>query len=149
MVRLELKSAHGDYRAVVGPGSLDRIDEVFEEERLALPRSIVTDTTVGPLHGRGPAEALGLKKLEIPGGETHKNWATIDEIYRHWLGIGLDRSGSVMAIGGGIVTDTVGFAAATYLRGISWVAAPTTLLGMVDAAVGGIAIKDANSPSRS
>ncbi len=137
MVRLELKSAHGDYPAIVGPGSLDRIAEVLEQEHLALPRSIVSDTTVGPLHGRRPAEALGLTILEIPGGETHKNWATIEEIFRHWLGIGLDRSGSVVAVGGGIITDTVGFAAATYLRGIAWVAAPTTLLGMVDAAVGG------------
>ncbi len=137
MVRLELKSAHGDYPAIVGPGSLDRIAEVLEQEHLALPRSIVSDTTVGPLHGRRPAEALGLTILEIPGGETHKNWAAIEEVFRHWLGMGLDRSGSVVAIGGGIVTDTVGFAAATYLRGIAWVAAPTTLLGMVDAAVGG------------
>ena len=137
MVRLELKSAYGDYRAVVGPGTLDRMAEVFEQEHLTLPRSIVTDTTVGPLHCRRPAEVLGLTTLEIQGGETLKNWATIDEILSHWLALGLDRSGSVMAVGGGIVTDTVGFAAATYLRGISWVAAPTTLLGMVDAAVGG------------
>ncbi len=137
MARLELKSAHGDYTAVVEPGSLDRMAEVFEQERLTPPRSIVTDTTVGPLHGRGPAEGLGLQPLEIPGGETHKNWAAIEEILSHWLEIGLDRSGSVLAIGGGIVTDTVGFAAATYLRGVAWVAAPTTLLGMVDAAVGG------------
>jgi len=137
MIRLELKSAHGDYPTVVGPGSLDRMAEIIEQERLSPPRAIVTDTTVGPLHGRRPAEALDLTVLEIAGGETHKNWATIGEIFRHWLGTGLDRSSSVMAIGGGIVTDTVGFAAATYLRGISWVAAPTTLLGMVDAAVGG------------
>jgi 3-dehydroquinate synthase len=137
MVRLELKSAHGDYTTVVGPGSLGRIAEVFKQEGLVLPRSIVTDTTVGPLHGRRPAEALALRMFEIPGGETHKNWTTIDGILSHWLALGLDRGGSVIAIGGGIVTDTVGFAAATYLRGISWVAAPTTLLGMVDAAVGG------------
>ena len=63
--------------------------EVFEQERLALPRSIVTDTTVGPLHGRGPAEALGLEtRSRFPGGETHKNWATIEEILSHWLAPG-------------------------------------------------------------
>jgi len=137
MIRLELKSAHGDYPTVVGPGSLDRMAEIIEQERLSPPRTIVTDTTVGPLHGRRPAEALGLTILEIAGGETHKNWATIEEIFRHWLSMSLDRGGSALAIGGGIVTDTVGFAAATYLRGISWIAAPTTLLGMVDAAIGG------------
>jgi 3-dehydroquinate synthase len=137
MARLDLKSAHGDYTAVVGPGSLGRLDKVLEREQLSPPRSIVTDTTVGPLHGRKPAASLGRQILEIAGGESHKNWATIEKICRHWLGLGLDRSNLAMAIGGGIVTDTVGFAAASYLRGIAWIAAPTTLLGMVDAAVGG------------
>lgn len=137
MIRLELNSAHGDYTAIVGPGSLDRMDEVIAREGLELPRSIVTDTTVGPLHGRKPAEFINRENLELLSGESHKNWATVEEILRHWLGMGLDRSGLAMALGGGIVTDTVGFAAATYLRGINWIAAPTTLLGMVDAAVGG------------
>jgi 3-dehydroquinate synthase len=83
------------------------------------------------------ADSLGLETLELPGGEAHKNWTTVEDICRHWLGMGLDRGGSAIAIGGGIVTDTVGFAAAAYLRGIAWIAAPTTLLGMVDAAIGG------------
>jgi len=137
MTRIQVRSAHGDYVTEVGPGGLDRMCEVLDGEGLILPRSIVTDTTVGPFHGQKLAEALGLELLELPGGETHKNWTTVEEIYRHWLGMGLDRGGSAIAIGGGIVTDTVGFAAAAYLRGIAWVAAPTTLLGMVDAAVGG------------
>jgi 3-dehydroquinate synthase len=72
-----------------------------------------------------------------PGGESNKNWATVEATCRHWLGTRLDRTSSVLALGGGIVTDTIGFAAATYLRGIAWIAAPTTLLGMVDAAIGG------------
>ncbi len=137
MARLELKSAHGDYITVVGPGSLGRVREVLEQERLACPRSIVADTTVGPLHGRKPAAAMDCTALELPCGETNKNWAAVEGICRHWLAIGLDRSALAMAVGGGIVTDTVGFAAASYLRGIAWIAAPTTLLGMVDAAVGG------------
>jgi 3-dehydroquinate synthase len=137
MTRIHVRSAHGDYVTIVGPGSLDRLTEVLAGERLAHPRSIVTDATVGPLHGRRVADSLGLETLELPGGETHKNWTTVEEICRHWLGTGLDRGGSAIAIGGGIVTDTVGFAAAAYLRGIAWIAAPTTLLGMVDAAIGG------------
>jgi len=136
-VSLDVTSARGDYRAKVGPGILDRLGEVLEEEGLARPKSVVTDTTVGPLHGRKVAAALGLDLLELPGGETNKTWATVETACRHWLGEGLDRGASVLAIGGGIVTDTIGFAAASYLRGIAWVAAPTTLLGMVDAAIGG------------
>ena len=132
-----MRSAHGVYVTIVRPGSLDRLDEVLAGERLAHPRSVVTDATVGPLHGRRVADSLGLETLELPGGETHKNWTTVEKIFRHWLGTGLDRGSSAIAIGGGIITDTVGFAAAAYLRGIAWIAAPTTLLGMVDAAVGG------------
>lgn len=136
-VSLELRSAHGDYRAIVGPRILDRLVEILDDESLPLPRSMVSDTTVGPLHGRRLATTHGLDLLELPGGETNKTWATVETACRHWLADGLDRGGSVLAIGGGIVTDTVGFAAAAYLRGIGWVAAPTTLLGMVDAAIGG------------
>jgi 3-dehydroquinate synthase len=75
--------------------------------------------------------------VELPCGEANKNWATVEVTCRRWLADGVDRGSSALAIGGGIITDTVGFAAATYLRGIAWIAAPTTLLGMVDAAVGG------------
>ncbi len=136
-VSLELRSAHGDYRAIVGPRILDRLVELFGDENLPLPRTVATDTKVGPLHARGLAAAHGMDLLELPGGETNKTWATVEAACRHWLGEGLDRGDSVLAMGGGIVTDTVGFAAAAYLRGIAWVAAPTTLLGMVDAAIGG------------
>jgi 3-dehydroquinate synthase len=136
-VSLDVTSARGNYQAKVGPGILDRFGEVLEEEGLRTPRSVVTDTTVGPLHGRKLADALGLDLLELPGGETNKTSTTVEAVCRHWLGEGLDRGGSVLAVGGGIVTDTIGFAAAVYLRGIDWIAAPTTLLGMVDAAIGG------------
>ena len=136
-VKLAITSANGDYTTVVGPGTLDRLGDWLDGENLALPLSIVTDTTVGPLHGQKLAATLGLELVELPGGETNKNWATVEATCRRWLADGVERSGSALAIGGGIITDTVGFAAATYLRGIAWIAAPTTLLGMVDAAVGG------------
>lgn len=136
-VSLAVTSAHGAYRVRIGPGILDRLGEVLEEEGLGAPSSVVTDTIVAPLHGRRVAAGFGMDPLELPGGETNKTWATVETACRHWLGEGLGRGASVLAIGGGIITDTVGFAAAAYLRGIAWVAAPTTLLGMVDAAIGG------------
>jgi 3-dehydroquinate synthase len=137
MVRIELQSAQGNYTAVVGPGLLKKTESVISGEGLALPRSVVTDTTVGPIHGRSVAAALGLETMEHPGGESNKNWATVESTCRRWLDRGLDRKAIVLALGGGIITDTIGFAASAYLRGITWVAAPTTLLGMVDAAIGG------------
>ncbi len=136
-VKLAITSARDDYTTIVGAGVLGRLVEWLDGEKIAVPSAVVSDTTVGPIHGRRVAETLGLELMELPGGETNKNWATVEATCRRWLADGLDRSGSALAIGGGILTDTVGFAAATYLRGIAWVAAPTTLLGMVDAAVGG------------
>ncbi len=137
MVRIELHSAQGGYPAVVGPDLLDTTEEIITGEGLVLPRSVVTDTTVGPIHGRSVAASLGVEVIEHPGGESNKNWATVEATCRRWLGRGLDRNATILALGGGIVTDTIGFAASAYLRGITWIAAPTTLLGMVDAAIGG------------
>jgi 3-dehydroquinate synthase len=137
MQRLEARSEHGDYPVVVDNGALIRFGEVLRREGLDFPTSVVTDETVGPLHARAAAHTLGAPTIELPGGEPHKTWTEVEELCRRWLDLGLSRSSSVLAIGGGIVTDTVGFAAAVFLRGIDWVAAPTTLLAMVDAAVGG------------
>jgi 3-dehydroquinate synthase len=137
MIAIEITSAHGGYRAEVGSGLLAGIGTTAAGAGLPLPRSVVTDATVGPLYGRRVARDLGARLVENDGGETNKTWATVETTLRRWLEDGLDRSSTVLALGGGIVTDTVGFAAATYLRGIAWIAAPTTLLGMVDAAVGG------------
>lgn len=73
----------------------------------------------------------------IPEGERAKTLGTWQAVQRALLGAGIGRDAVVVAVGGGVVTDLAGFAAATYLRGIDWLALPTSLLGMVDAAVGG------------
>ena len=71
---------------------------------------------------------------ELPPGEEAKTVAAVERLWRE---LRLDRGGTIVALGGGCTTDTAGFAAATYLRGIDWVAVPTTLVGQVDAAIGG------------
>jgi 3-dehydroquinate synthase len=73
----------------------------------------------------------------VPPGEGSKTLAQAGELYDRMLRAGLDRGSVVVALGGGVVTDLAGFVAATYMRGIAWVAVPTTLLGQVDASVGG------------
>lgn len=78
-----------------------------------------------------------LASVELTGGENLKRWATVAGLYDSWLERGVERSTTVVAIGGGTVTDVVGYAAATYLRGIAWAAVPTTVLGMADASIGG------------
>src|SRR5205814_6206999 len=70
----------------------------------------------------------------VPRGEAAKTAAVVDRL---WRGLELGRGGTIVAYGGGSTTDVAGFAAATYLRGISWIAVPTTLVGQVDAAIGG------------
>ena len=101
------------------------------------PIALVADSTVMEIHGPRAQAALGHRLAsthEVPPGEQAKR---ADVVVRLWSELTLDRSGTIVALGGGSVTDTVGFTAATYLRGVPWVAVPTTLVGQVDAAIGG------------
>lgn len=98
---------------------------------------LVVDETVAELHGAGVREALGARlraEHVVPAGERAK---TAAEAERLWAALRLDRTGTLVALGGGATSDLVGFVAATYLRGVAWVPVPTTLVGQVDAAIGG------------
>lgn len=122
---------------VLEHGAAGRLGELLRGLGVEPPRAVVSNATVGPLYGRRCADLLEAPWLELPDGEAHKRWGEVEGLCAHWLRVGLYRGQSVLAVGGGVVTDTVGFAAAVYLRGVAWVAVPTTLLAMVDAAVGG------------
>ncbi|MDX2437642.1 MAG: 3-dehydroquinate synthase, partial [Acidobacteriota bacterium] len=137
MQRLTVSSSHGDYTIVAHPGAIDDLQRVFLEEDVRLPLSVVSNTTVAPLWAEEVARSLSAPLIELADGEAEKMWPTVEGLLGRWLEIGLTRGDVVGAIGGGVVTDTAGFAAAVYLRGISWIAVPTTLLAMVDASVGG------------
>jgi len=137
MRRLTVASRYGDYDILASPGLVKDFREVLLEEGIDVPRSVVTNTTVAPLWATAVAESMAVPMIELADGETEKRWPTVENLLGRWLEDGLTRGDSAAAIGGGVLTDTVGFAAAVYLRGISWVAVPTTLLAMVDASVGG------------
>ena len=97
---------------------------------------------VAPHHGERLAESLRRAGYEptlclVPEGEQHKTLANIAALYDQFLAAGLDRRSPIIALGGGVIGDMTGFAAATYLRGTPFVQIPTTLLSMVDASVGG------------
>jgi 3-dehydroquinate synthetase/shikimate kinase len=99
--------------------------------------ALVTDPHVGGIHGAAAQLALGPRLRsthEVPAGETAKALAIVERLWRE---LRLDRRGTLVALGGGCVTDTAGFTGATYLRGIDWAPVPTTLVGQVDAAIGG------------
>jgi 3-dehydroquinate synthase len=95
---------------------------------------IITDENVARMHGHRWA---GHASIVIKAGEAHKTIDTVHHIIETLLKSGADRQSRLIGIGGGVVTDITGFVAATYMRGISFAFIPTTLLGMVDAAIGG------------
>lgn len=137
MRHLTVASEHGAYEVIAAPGLVGRSGEVLKREGLTPPRSVVSNTTVGPLWAESAASSIGAPLTELEDGEEHKGWPAVHDLVRGWLDEGIHRNDSILAVGGGVVTDTAGFAAAIFLRGIDWIAVPTTLLAMVDASVGG------------
>ena len=105
--------------------------------RLEPQVALIADAHVAGIHGAEVQTALApflVQTLNVPRGEAAKTVATADRL---WRTLRLERGDVVVALGGGATTDVAGFVAATYLRGIAWVAVPTTLVGQVDAAIGG------------
>jgi 3-dehydroquinate synthase len=111
-----------------------------------LPRAssvlIVSNETVAPLYAACLAEALGKQcgkvlTLALPDGEAYKNWQTLNLIFDALLQNGCDRKTLLVALGGGVVGDMTGYAAASFMRGVPFVQVPTTLLSQVDSSVGG------------
>jgi 3-dehydroquinate synthase len=134
-IRLELAEP---YDVLVGHGLLYRVAELVEQRAVA----IVTDSNVGPLYGeRLCAELAGAGKrtlaIEVPAGEDSKSLATLEDVLRQLARAGFGRDCAVLSLGGGVVSDLAGFAAASYLRGVAYHSCPTSLLAMVDASVGG------------
>lgn len=115
-------------------GALERLGELVPGTG---PIALVADSTVMGIYGPAAQTALGDRlqsEHELPAGEAAKQLHVIERL---WSELRLDRGGTVVALGGGALTDAAGLAAAMYLRGVSWVAVPTTLVGQVDAGIGG------------
>ncbi|CAB1128926.1 3-dehydroquinate synthase [Candidatus Hydrogenisulfobacillus filiaventi] len=118
-----------------------RLGEILAPYCQGRPVAVVADTHTLPMAERVTAGLAAVAEVRttavIPAGEPSKTWAQAGEVLRQLARAALPRDGVVLAVGGGVVTDLAGFVAATYLRGVRWVAVPTTLLAQVDAAVGG------------
>jgi 3-dehydroquinate synthase len=129
------------YRVFVGAG-LD-LAEIFSSSLAPGLCAIFTDSTVGPLHAARVQDALqraGWRvagKIEVPSGEASKGMEAYTGALRRLARFGLTRDGTILALGGGVVGDLGGFVAGTYMRGVDLVMLPTSLLAMVDSAVGG------------
>jgi shikimate kinase/3-dehydroquinate synthase len=138
--RVSGMSASYDVRVIAG--SLNGLGPALAARRLQGPVAVVSDSNVGPIYTDGVIRSLenaGLQacQVTIPAGETHKNLQTLQDLWKAFLEASLERGSTVVALGGGVVGDLAGFAAATYMRGVRWVSVPTSLLAMVDASLGG------------
>ena len=138
-VRIEL--AERSYDILIGNDLLDRAD-TYSGLPAGAAAVIVTNETVAPLFAERLKSALSgifqsVQLIALPDGEAHKVWPTLNTIFDALLHAGCDRKTVLFALGGGVVGDMTGFAAACYMRGVPYVQVPTTLLAQVDSSVGG------------
>ena len=131
----------GGYPVLIGTGLLDRLDQLLPPLPGAEAAAVVAARPLAALAGRA-GRALGRRglavhPLEVPVGEEAKRLEVVAGLYQRLAAIPTRRADPLVAVGGGATTDVAGFAAATWLRGVPLVNVPTTVLGMVDAAVGG------------
>lgn len=130
------------YDISLGVGILDTLGLLCRDLELSGTAAVVSNTTVAPLYYdrvRASLVAAGYRVvlIALPDGEGFKNSATLNLIYDGLVDASLDRGSFIVALGGGVIGDMAGFAAASYLRGIPFVQVPTTLLSQVDSSVGG------------
>jgi 3-dehydroquinate synthase len=142
MITLNVGLGARSYPIHIGPGLLDRLPELVSVATLGKRVAIITNEVVAPLYLERLQAALakvgvGATAVVLPDGEAHKNWESLNAIFDHLLAERCDRTTPIVALGGGVVGDLAGFAAATYQRGVPFVQVPTTLLAQVDSSVGG------------
>jgi 3-dehydroquinate synthase len=141
-LELRFSSTASRTRIRFAPGGRARLGAFVREVTGARRALLVTDRRVGARYGNAALSSLrraGLEvaRIDVPAGERSKQPAQLQRLWRALAAHQLDRTGAVVALGGGVVGDLAGFAAATWLRGIPWVSVPTTLLAQVDSGVGG------------
>jgi 3-dehydroquinate synthase len=138
---VEVATPNSRYDILIGRGLLQHA-----AAWQGLPRAsravIVSNPRVDALYGGALSKALAphygdVSRILLPDGEQHKDWTSLNQVFDHLLGTGCDRKTVLFALGGGVVGDMTGFAAASYMRGVPFVQVPTTLLAQVDSSVGG------------
>jgi 3-dehydroquinate synthase len=137
-VRVDVNTGSRESTIWIGNGVADRAAALLDAHRAGGRRFVVSNPLIWRLHGERLSRALGTgDAILIPDGERYKNLQSVSRIYEALVRAGADRGSTVVAVGGGVIGDTAGFAAATFLRGVALVHIPTTLLAQVDSSVGG------------
>jgi 3-dehydroquinate synthase len=143
MTRIPVRSPAGAYDICIGEGLLAQAGTLLRNRGMGPgAAAIVTNEMLAEPYATALAANLAASGFEacictVPEGEQHKTLATVADLYPQFLAGGLDRKSPVISLGGGVVGDMAGFAAASFLRGVPFVQIPTSLLAMVDASVGG------------
>jgi len=126
------------YAVEIGVGHLARLGALLDQAGVGRRRVIVSSPTVWKLHGGAVTAAVpDAPLILVPDGERHKHLQAVSRIYDALVTQQIDRGAALIGVGGGVLGDVTGFAAATYLRGIDMIHVPTTLLAQVDSAIGG------------
>ncbi len=131
-LRLEISAPSLDYEFIVGSGILPFVSSLAEIQGQT---AIITDERVAPRYAQSCGQATTV--ISVPAGRQHKTLETAQRIYEQLLDAGIDRSGTIIALGGTVISELAGFIAATYMRGIDCVQCPTSLVAMVDTSIGG------------
>lgn len=142
MEKIRVELGERSYDIFMGSNILGNVGVSIQSFGLSPKVAIVSNPTVYPLYGGVVADSLkkagfDVLTVTIPDGEEYKDLLWVERIYNELLKAKLDRSSSLIALGGGVIGDITGFAASTYMRGISYIQVPTTLLSQVDSSVGG------------
>jgi 3-dehydroquinate synthase len=135
--RLHVRAPSGAYPIDIATGAARRLKPIIDGLGAPKRRFIVSNATVWRAHGESLADVTPEEPILLPDGERFKQLATVGRIYDSLIRAGADRATTIVAVGGGVVGDIAGFAAATFLRGVPVVQVPTTLLAQVDSAIGG------------
>lgn len=136
-IRLDVHTGGRTSPIVIGEGVTASLLSLLDEHGIDGRRFIVSNPTIWKLHGRAFDGIAHAEPILIPDGERHKTLQTTGRIYEALIRAEADRACAIVAAGGGVVGDVAGFAAATYLRGVTLVQVPTTLLAQVDSSIGG------------
>ncbi len=142
MSRITVNLPQNSYDIDIAPGNVSQLGEKMTKLNLGEKVLVVSNPEIFDYYGDICIKSLEKSGFEvfthlIPAGETHKHLGSIQEVYDTALTHHLERSSTFVALGGGVIGDMTGFAAATWLRGVNFVQVPTSLLAMVDASVGG------------
>ena len=137
-IRIDVPTPSRSYSVFLDAGMLDRVGQMLDELKLPARRFVVSSPPVWKLYGpRLTKSARKIEPILVPDGERNKQLGTVARIYDALVKATADRSSTLVTLGGGVIGDMAGHAAATYLRGIPLVHIPTTLLAQVDSSIGG------------